>query len=44
MKNLTNRNIRTEMVLKMNEKQKLVLVKREIRRERRINKPLNLWG
>jgi hypothetical protein len=44
MKNLTNRNIRTEMVLKMTEQQKLVLVKREIRRERRINKPLNLWG
>jgi len=44
MKNLTNRKIRTEMVLKMNEKQKLVLVKREIRRERRINKPLNLWN
>jgi hypothetical protein len=44
MKNLTNRNIRTEMVLKMTEQQKLVLVKREIRRERRINKPLNLWN
>jgi hypothetical protein len=44
MKNLTNRKIRTEMVLKMTEQQKLVLVKREIRRERRINKPLNLWN
>jgi hypothetical protein len=44
MKNLTNKTLRSEMVLKMNEKQKLVLVKREIRRERRINKPLNLWG
>ena len=44
MKNLTNKQLRSELVLKMTEQQKLVLVKREIRRERRINKPLNLWG